>query len=229
MYSSMESDGGLIVRDSFHVQLTALEQKIVHMGHLVTQAIDDATVSLARQNSDLARQVIAADDVIDDLQIEILMASLRLLALQQPMARDLRRIGTGMKLVTDLERMADHATDIAQTTLRLEGEVIFKPLVDIPLMASLAQQMTRDALAAYVSAEEGAARAMIEVDHQVDHLYRNIFDELMAMMKNDPSIVRQATHLLQVAMWLERIGDHATNLGEWTIYMLTGELRELNT
>lgn len=216
------------MRESFHDQLQQLQQRIVCMGNLVSEMIDQATLSLARKDSDLARRVIAADDEIDTMLIEVQMKSMQLLALQQPMARDLRRIGTGIKIVTDLERIADHATDIAEVTLKLEGEPLIKPLVDIPRMAGLAQEMTRLALAAYVNQDEQMARSMIEMDHQVDAIYRNMFDELLGFMERDPAAVRQATYLLHVAAYLERVADHATNVGEWTIYMLTGELEELN-
>lgn len=198
------------------------------MGQLVTEMIEKAVLSLARQDVALARQVIAADDEIDQLLIAIEMRSLQLMALQQPMARDLRAVGTGMKLVTDLERIADHATDIAEVTIRLEGQPLAKPLVDIPRMAGLAQEMVREALDAYVKQDEAAARSMIAKDHEIDRLYRAIFDELVELMQKNPSIVMQATYLLHVALWLERIGDHATNLGEWTIYQRTGQLEDLN-
>lgn len=198
------------------------------MGHLVTDAIESATLSLVRKDQVLAERVIAGDDEIDQLLIDIQKRALQLLALQQPMARDLRTIGTGLKLVTDLERMADHATDIARITLKLGDEPFIKPLVDIPRMATLAEEMTREALDAYVNEDESLARQMIARDHDVDHMYSAVFDELMALMQQDPAFVRQATYLLHVAMYLERIGDHATNLGEWTIYMLTGKLEDLN-
>jgi phosphate transport system protein len=216
------------VRDRFHTQLAEMQQLIVHMGHLVTEDIEQATLSLARKDSDLARRVIAADDEVDRLLIDIQMKAMQLLALQQPMARDLRVIGTGLKIVTDLERMADHATDIAEVTLKLEGQPLIKPLVDIPRMADLAQEMTRQALEAYIRQDEALARAMIQQDDEVDHLYHAIFDELLGFMERDPSVVVQATYLLHVAAHLERVADHATNLGEWTIYMTTGELVELN-
>jgi phosphate transport system protein len=216
------------MRQSFHEQLGDLQQRIVRMGQLVSQMIDHATLSLARSDAALARAVIEADDEIDDMQIEVQMLALQLLALQQPLAKDLRRLGTALKLVTDLERMADHATDIADTTLRLEGEPLIKPLVDIPHMATLVADMTREALTAYVTEDEDLARQMIARDHEVDYLYKVIFDELLGMMEQDPAVVKQATYLLHVALYLERVGDHATNLGEWTIYMLTGELEELN-
>ncbi|MDF2630509.1 MAG: PhoU-family transcriptional regulator, partial [Symbiobacteriaceae bacterium] len=133
------------------------------MGHLVSEMIDQATLSLARKDSELARRVIGMDDEIDRLLIDVQVKSMQLLALQQPMARDLRQIGTGIKIVTDLERMADHATDIAEVTLRLEGEPLIKPLVDIPRMANLAQEMLRQALTAYVNEDEKLARAMIQM------------------------------------------------------------------
>lgn len=216
------------MRATFHDQLQALQRMIIDMGTLVTEMIDQATQSLARKDSDLARKVIAADDEMDRLLIDVQMKSMQLLALQQPMARDLRRIGTGMKIGTDLERMADHATDIARVTLKLEGEPLMKPLVDIPRMAGLAREMTRQALAAYVNQDERLARSMIEMDHQVDGIYSRMFDELLGFMERDPSLVTQATYLLHVAAYLERVADHATNVGEWTIYMLTGQLEELN-
>ncbi|HYF94536.1 MAG TPA: phosphate signaling complex protein PhoU [Symbiobacteriaceae bacterium] len=216
------------MRQTFHDQIQELQQRIIYMGNLVSEMIDQATLSLARKDSDLARKVIADDDEIDGLLIEVQMKSMQLLALQQPMARDLRRIGTGMKIVTDLERMADHATDIAEVTLRLEGEPLIKPLVDIPRMAGLAQQMTRHALDAYVGQNEKLAREMIAMDHDVDAIYSRMFDELLGFMERDPAVVKQATYLLHVAAYLERVADHATNIGEWTIYMLTGVLEELN-
>lgn len=216
------------MRESFHDQLQQLQQRIVYMGDMVSDMIDQATRSLARKDSALARRVINADDEVDKMLIEVQMKSMQLLALQQPMARDLRRIGTGIKIVTDLERIADHATDIAEVTLKLEGEPLIKPLVDIPRMAGLAQEMTRQALAAYVNQDEQLARSMIEMDHQVDGIYRDMFDELLGFMERDPAAVRQATYLLHVAAYLERVADHATNVGEWTIYMLTGQLEELN-
>jgi phosphate transport system protein len=216
------------MRNLFHTELDRMQQQIVHMGHQVAAMVEKATRALAEQNADLARQVIAQDDEIDALLIEIELKCMQLLALQQPMARDLRTIGTGIKIVTDLERIADHATNIAGMALKLEGQPLVIPLVRIPRMAELAQSMIGKALAAFVQQDEKMARTMIEVDHQVDRLYREVFDEMLHLMSTDPAAVVQCTHLLHVAVYLERIGDHATNLGEWTIYMLTGTLEELN-
>ena len=217
------------MRNKLEAELKDLKKEVLRMGQMVSEMIDSAVLSLVRQDPALAQQVIDRDDEIDRLLITIEMRCLQLMALQQPMARDLRTVGTGLKIVTDLERMADHATDIAEVTQKLAGEPLIKPLIDIPRMATLAQEMVRAALDAFVDEDEAAARAMIARDHEMDALYKAVFDELVEMMERDPRVVRQATHLLHVAGCLERIGDHATNLGEWTIYQLTGELSNLNT
>lgn len=215
-------------RRSFHEELADLHRNVLLMGALVTEAIRQAVQSLAQLDAAQARQVIAGDDLVDQMMIDIEKRCLQLMALQQPMASDLRSIGTALKIVTDLERMADHATDIARITIRLDGEQLIKPLVDIPYMADRVQQMTREALEAYVSRNAERARRMAAMDDDVDAAYKRIFDELLEIMQKNPHQVKQATYLLQVGMYLERVGDHATNLGEWTIYMVTGDLKELN-
>lgn len=198
------------------------------MGVLVTTALEKAVQSLAQLDGQLAREVIDGDDVVDQMLLDIEQECLQLLALQQPMARDLRTIGSALKVVTDLERMADHATDIAKITLRLEGQRLIKRLVHIPRMARLVEEMTREALEAYVNRDAERARKMIAMDDQVDEDYRQTFDEMLAIMQSQPENVRQATYILLAALYLERVADHATNLGEWTIYQVTGELRNLN-
>jgi len=217
------------VRSALETQLRDLNRDVLQMGRLVSGMVEKAVRSLAQQDAALAQQVIDQDDEVDRMLIAIEMRCLQVMALQQPMARDLRAVGSSLKVVTDLERVADHATDIAEVTLKLAGEPLIKPLIDIPRMADLAQQMVREALEAFVQQDEAAARTMIARDHDMDALYRAVFDELVEMMERDPGVVRQATYLLHVAGWLERIGDHATNLGEWIIYQLTGELNDLNT
>lgn len=215
-------------RKSFHLELEELQQDLLRMGSLVEKAIAEAVRSLAERDLELAEKVVAGDDLIDDMELDIENRCLRLLALQQPMASDLRVIGTALKIVTDLERMADHASDIAKVTIRLQGQPLIKPLVDIPRMATIAREMTRQSLDAFVQRDVNMALAMIESDHEVDHLYSQVFRELLTYMMEDPRTIQQATYLLFVAMYLERIADHATNLGEWIIYMVTGEKKELN-
>lgn len=218
----------MATRQSFHEQLKALQRDLLKMGVLVTEQIEKAMQSLAKGDLELARNVIDGDDTVDAMLIDIEKRSLQLMALQQPMASDLRTIGTALKIVTDLERMADHATDIAKITVRLDREPLIKELVLLPRMAERVQVMIHEALEAYVNRDVARARTMTDLDDDVDATYREVFDELLGIMQTHPPSVKQATYLLLVAMYLERIGDHATNLGEWTIYMVTGELKDLN-
>lgn len=215
-------------RESFHGELHQLQQDLLRMGTLVEETIYKAVNSLKNRDVALAREVVAGDDVIDRMETDIEQRCLQLIALQQPLARDLRAIGTALKIITDLERMADHAVDIAKVTLRLEGQTLIKPLVDIPRMAEIARSMLRDSLKAYVNRDVDLAMEMIKRDHEVDHLYNQIFRELLTFMIEDPKTITQATYLIFVAQFLERIGDHATNLGEWILYMVTGERKDLN-
>lgn len=217
-----------MTRQLFHNALDQLQQDLLRMGTLVEETIYKAVKSLQDRDLDLAREVVAGDEVIDNMELDIERRCLELFALQQPMARDLRTIGTALKITTDLERMADLATDIAKITIRLDGQPLIKPLVDIPRMAEIARGMLRDSLNAYVNRDDQLAMEMIERDHEVDHLYAQIFRELLVLMMEDPRKITQGTYLLFVAKYLERIGDHATNLGEWIIYMTTGERKELN-
>ncbi|TCP57822.1 phosphate transport system protein [Tumebacillus sp. BK434] len=215
-------------RKGFHQSLEELQRDLLKMGVMVEEAIFLAVKSLAQVDESIARQVIAGDDKVNEMMVEIESSCLRLLALQQPMASDLRVIGTAMKIVTDLERIGDHAVDIAKTTLRLQGEKLLKPLVDTPRMADMTKDMLRDALNSYVKKDLEIARALAQKDDAVDALFKQIFLELEEMMQADPANVRQAVMLLMVCRMLERIADHATNIGEWVIYMISGVRQELN-
>ncbi len=217
-----------MTRGGFRSALDSIQQDLLRMGSLVDEAVYRAVKSLQDRDMDLARAVVEGDEVIDRLNLDIEQRCLELIALQQPMAGDLRALGTALKISSELERMADNATDIAKVTIRLEGQPLIKPLIDIPRMAEIGRGMLRDSLNAFVHRDAGLAREMIERDHEVDHLYRQIFSELLLLMIEDPRKITQGTYLLFVAKYLERIADHATNLGEWVIYMVTGQLQELN-
>jgi len=217
-----------MVRESFQEQLNQLRDNILRMGNLVERAIDLSITSLKKHDVDLAEKVVMDDEKIDDLEQTIEKQCLTLLALQQPMARDLRFISTALKIDTDLERMGDYACNIAKIVLTLGNEPFIKPLVDLPRMAETAQEMVRDNLKAYVNRDKELAIKAAEKDHAIDNLYNQIFRELLVLMTHNPQNIRQATYLLLVARHLERIGDHATNFSEWIIYMITGELVELN-
>lgn len=215
-------------RRSFHDKLQQLIADLLVMGNLVEESIIKAVKALKEQDLELARQVIAEDDRIDQMELAIEDRCLTLIARQQPMAKDLRKIATGLKIITDLERIADHASDIAKICLRINNEPLIKPLVDIPRMADKAKKMVNDALDSFAQSDVALAYQLCRDDDEIDHLHNQIFRELLTYMLEDPRTIKQATRLLFVSSYLERIGDHATNLGEWLIYMVTGERKELN-
>jgi len=210
-------------RQSYNHELEVLQQELSHMGAIVTDAIEKAIQSLAKQDADLARRVMDGDDVVDNMQIEIEDKCMILIARQQPLARDLRIIGTGLKITTDLERVGDHAFDIAQIALKISGQPLIKPLVDIPRMAAMAQKMLKNALEAYVNLDIALAEQVCESDDEVDNLNQQIFRELLTYMMEDPQKISQATQIIFVSSYLERVADHATNIAEWVIYLVTGQ------
>ncbi len=215
-------------RSHFDKELSMLYDRLKEMGYMVEEAIDNAIKSLAKQDIDMAKRVIAKDDLIDDMELEIEDRCIKLIATQHPLAGDLREIFTSLKIITDLERMADHAVDIAKVTLRLEGQKYIKPLIDIPRMSQLAREMVRDCLKAYMNKDVDLAYAIHKKDDIIDGLYKQIFRELLVYMMEDPKTISQATQFLFVSRYLERIADHTTNICEWVIYMITGKRVDLN-
>lgn len=216
-------------RQSYNQELEALRDELSLMGEIVTTAIDKAINSLARQDSSLAKEIMDGDNIIDKMQTDIEDKCMVLIARQQPLARDLRIIGTGLKITTDLERVGDHAFDIAKVALQLAGQPLIKPLVDIPRMAKMAQSMLQNALNAYMNLDITAAEDVCAADDEVDQLNQQIFRELLTYMMEDPHTISQATQIIFVARSLERVADHATNIAEWVIYLVTGQrLRKTN-
>ncbi|MCD1258941.1 phosphate signaling complex protein PhoU [Paenibacillus athensensis] len=215
-------------RSGFHHSLELLQTELLQMGSSVEKLIHQAVESLSQLDEGQAQQIIERDDLIDDYLTTIDELCLRLIALQQPMASDLRIIGTALKIATDLERIADHAVDIARVTLRFAGETLVKPLEIIPQMADIAKEMLRESLLAYTERNVHRAAALAEKDDQVDKLYSSIMQEVIGLMGTELSRNRQLTHLLLVAHFLERVADHATNIGEGVIYMVTGKRKDLN-
>ncbi|MDD9265821.1 phosphate signaling complex protein PhoU [Paenibacillus sp. GCM10023248] len=215
-------------RPGFHQSLSLLQEELLNMGESVKELILKSVHSLANLDERTAQQVIKNDDQIDDYLTIIDELSLRLIALQQPMASDLRIIGTALKIATDLERIADHAVDIAKITIRFAGEELVKPLETIPQMAEIAIVMLQESLLSYTERDVHRAAALAEKDDRVDKLYSTVMTELMGMMNSDYNRNRQLTHLLLVAHFLERVADHTTNIGEAVIYMVTGKRKDLN-
>ncbi|MCC6190728.1 MAG: phosphate signaling complex protein PhoU [Anaerolineales bacterium] len=215
-------------RGVFDQKLIELRDNILWMGQLVDAAIERSLRALQAQDHTLARQIIADDTAINDLRFTVEEECLTLIATQQPAASDLRVIIAAMNIVNDLERMADHATGIAKTVLRMGNEPLLKPLVDLPRMASVARDMLRRGLDAFVTHDAAAARQAAGADDEIDHLYKAIFDELLAIMSRDPDSLARGTYLLWCAHNLERIGDRVTNIAERVVFMTTGTMRELN-
>ena len=212
-----------VVRQNFDQDLESLRQDLVRMGEIVQVAIKDAVDALAKRDKDLARTVMDGDDIIDRMQVEIEDRCISLIARQQPVATDLRILGTGLKITTDLERIGDHAFDIAKIVLLIGDEPLIKPLVDIPRMAEIAQKMLKDSLQAYLKLDIELAEQVCRADDRVDELYHQVFRELLTYMLEDTKKINQATQLIFVARYLERIADHSTNVAEWVIYLATGE------
>ncbi len=218
----------MVARKSFHEQLEELQQDILKMGTMVEQAIYNSVKSLKARDESLAQQVIDSDDAIDEFMIRIEDSCVKLLALQQPMASDLRVISAVTKINNDLERIADHASDIAKVTIRLSGQPLIKPLIDIPRMAEITQKMLRVSLDAFIRRDVTEVEQLIDCDHEVDSLQNQIFRELLTFMMQDHRTIQQATSLLFVARHLERMADYCTNLGEAVYFMITGERKDLN-
>ncbi|SDK85557.1 phosphate signaling complex protein PhoU [Natronincola ferrireducens] len=216
------------MRNQFINDLRQLNIQLLKMGAMVQDIIEVSIQALAKQDLEMAKKVYEMDDAIDELELTIEQECMKLLALQQPMAKDLRVVGTIMKIITDLERMGDHAVNIAKITLTIGNEPLIKPLIDIPKMARLSEDMVRKSLDAFMKEDIYLAEEVALDDEAVDELYEAIYSELITMMIENPEIVKQATHLLFIGRYLERIADHATNIGERIIYMVTGERIEIN-
>lgn len=218
----------MIQRSEFHKALDELQKDILKMGSLVEENIAMSVDSLARQDLQLAQTVFDVEESIDRMELEIEETCMRLIATQQPMAKDLRKIASAFKIITDLERMGDYSVDIAKVTKRIGTDPLIKPLIDLPRMAMLVQKMVKDSLDAYVTENEELAREVGCADDDVDQLHKQVFRELLVLMMENPRTISQATHLLFVSRSLERIADHATNISENVIYLVSGKRVDLN-
>jgi phosphate transport system protein len=205
-------------------ELQRLKEKLLKMGSLVEDAIKSSIQALVERDNALAAKIIENDRLVNTLDVEIDEDSIRLVALRQPMASDLRFITTAMKITTDLERMGDLAVNIAERALELNEEPVLKPYIDIPRMREIAQGMTRDALDAFVRKDKKLATDVILRDDEVDNLKRDVLQELAMFMVQDPSTVTRAMKISFVAQYLERIADHATNIAEMVIYLIEGKI-----
>ncbi|GBE36288.1 hypothetical protein BMS3Bbin07_00434 [bacterium BMS3Bbin07] len=205
-------------------EMKHLNGLLLQMAGLVETSIRESIKSLTERNSELARKVIEDDHKINSYDVKIDEECIRLIALKQPMGKDLRFITTAMKITTDLERIADNAVNISERALELNKEPLLKPYIDIPRMREIAQGMVRDAIDAFVNEDKRLAMDVIMRDDEVDDLNDMVLKELMFIMTQDPSTVYRAMKISYVSKYLERIADHATNVAEMVVYMVKGKI-----
>lgn len=217
-----------MTRKGFDIELNKLHNDILKMGNITERQIYDCIEALVKHNEELANNIIKNDDIVDELEWEIEERCVKLIGKEQPMAIDLRTIITSTKIATDIERMADHAVDIAKIAKRLKNELYIKELIDIPRMAEIVREMIKKSLEAFVDKDVEKAYIACKMDDEIDAIYKEIFNELLPIMNKKPETINQCTQFLFVCKFLERIGDHVTNICEWIIYAATGERKDLN-
>lgn len=217
-----------MLRVGFNEKIKDLNEEILRMGSMAERQIRDSIEALCTQNANLAKKLIDRDDDVDNMEKLIEEKALKLIALEQPVARDLREVFTATKIATDIERIADHAVDIAKITIRLKDEEYIKKLIDIPRISNIANSMLIDSLDAYLDKDQTKAYEVCKRDDEIDGIYKQVFSELLIKMMENPKCINQASQFLFVCKYLERIADHITNICEWIVYLKTGELIDLN-
>jgi len=206
----------------FQEELEALQNRLLEMAGVVESAIHSSVRSLVNSDEKEAARVLEHEERINHMEIEIDEHATRLMALYQPMAKDMRFLTAAIKINSDLERMGDLAVNVAERSLSLALQPPVKPLIDIPHMADLVESMVQKCLDAFVRRDGDVARAVLESDDAVDDLKDSIYEELMQFMESDPSTIRRAVDLMFVAHNLERIADHATNISEDVLFLVKG-------
>ena len=213
-------------RMDFDRDLRDLQDELLTLGGMVEKAIAKSLDALKNRDLALSEEVIAEDDIIDEMRFELEERCIDLMATQQPLAGDLRIIITVLHVAVELERMGDYAEGIAKISVAMGDEPPLKPLIDIPRMADRSSDMLRRSLDAFVNRDIAAAYQICEDDDEVDALYDQVYKELLIYMMSDPGTIRRATYLLWVAHDLERIADRTTNIAERVIFLVTGRLTE---
>lgn len=214
-------------RKNFHTELNDLEKEMLKMGSLVGESISKSIEALVNSELELANQIIKEDDIIDNYELEIEEKCTRLIALQQPVAIDLRKIIVISKLVTDLERVGDNASNIAHRVKEIGNKSLIKEMQDLPKMKDKVVEQLKNSLKAFVDMDIEKAKEVAAKDKEVNQLDKQIKAELLEVMEKDCTTIEQGTSLMFISRFLERIGDHATNICERTVYMKTGKWTEL--
>lgn len=217
-----------MVRKGFHQELQEIEESVIQMASLVESEIAQAMQALSHRDTILAQDVITKDGEVNDLQRSIRSHCIAVMALQAPVARDLRELVTVQLVINELERMGDHAVSISKQSMRLREHEPMEQVNDLVEMAKIVREQVRDCIQAFVDVNVVLARDVCVKDDAVDRYYRDILAQIIKVMSTEPARVAPATSLLFVAHDLERIGDRVTNIGEDVIYMVTGEIEDLN-
>ena len=217
-----------MVRERYHEKLNSLENDLVKMAGMVADAIEGSVDSLVKRDIKRSREIMKNDAVINKRRFKIEERCLRLIATQQPMARDLRTIAAILNIITDLERIADHAEGIAKINVLIGKKPLAKPLIDVPRMAEKGVSMLNRCIDAFINRDAKSAKAICKEDDDVDALYEQIYRELLLIMIENPKTIEGATYLMWVAHNLERIADRVTNIAERVIFMVTGSMEEAN-
>ncbi len=215
-------------RTTYQKELQQIQDQMLIMASMVDQAIHRSVVALRNRDLDESRRLVAGDLQINRARFNIEELCVEIIATQQPMASDLRTIVAILNIITDLERMGDHAEGIAKISLMIGEEPLLKPLIDIPRMEEKARDMLRRSLDSFVERDADAAKRIAEEDDEVDGLYDQVYRELLTFMLTDPAMITRATHLLWVAHNLERIADRVTNICERVVFLVTGRMEEIN-
>ncbi len=211
------------MRSNFDKELDLLNNELIKMGSLVEDRIKSAVEALINRDSNLAKKIIEGDIEVDNMERDIESKCLKLILQQHPVAGDLRLISSILKMITDLERIGDHAQDISEISLLFSSEKYIKELTHIPQMAEATIYMVKKSIDAFVNHDIDLAYQVINFDDKVDHLFDIIKDELILLIREDVNNGEQAINFLMIAKYFERIGDHAENIAEWVLFSITGD------
>ncbi len=215
------------IRTTFHKKLREIQDEVLVMGSMVEKAITFSVKALRERDLDLAQQIVTDDLKVNQKRFEIEEKCIKLVATQQPMASDLRTIISVLNIISEVERIGDHAEGIAKIVLMIGDEPPLKPLIDIPRMTEKTTDMLHRSLDAFVKRDADTARKIATEDDDVDNLYDQVFRELLTFMAEDPRTITRATRLIWVAHNLERSADRVTNICERVVYMVTGKMEEI--
>ena len=210
------------IRKNFEEELSSLKTQLVEMCRLTEQMIADAITALVTRDRELGKSIGQMDKRVDEYEMDIEKKCMRIMLRQQPVAKDFRSVSTALKMITDIERFGDQASDIGELVYSMPGETYIKELTHIPAMGNLAVKMVRDSVSSFINNDLELANEVIKADDKMDELFDEVKQELIAYIKKDGNNGEQAITLMMIGKYLERIGDHAVNVAEWTQYNETG-------